>query len=59
MGDCCSKEKAPDEPVYFPSPAPPAAEDALHIRIPKVVDPKLVDQLIIEMLTVAASRVDT
>ncbi|XP_045784180.1 RING finger and SPRY domain-containing protein 1-like [Maniola jurtina] len=61
MGGCCCKEKAPDEPVYIPSPARPASALVTdpHLRIPRVVDPKLVDQLIIEMLTVAASRVDS
>ena len=61
MGDCCCKEKEDDEPNYVPTTTPALSAMILesHLRIPKVEDPKVIDQLILEMLTVAASRVDT
>ncbi|XP_047543649.1 RING finger and SPRY domain-containing protein 1-like [Vanessa atalanta] len=60
MGDCCCKEKEPDETIYAPTTTPVvSAMIDNRLRIPKVVDPKIVDQLVLEMLTVAASRVDT
>ncbi|CAH0716467.1 unnamed protein product, partial [Brenthis ino] len=61
MGDCCCKEKEQDETNYAPTTTPALSAMILeqHLKIPKVVDPKVIDQLILEMLTVAASRVDT
>lgn len=60
MGDCCCKEKEPDETIYAPTSSPVvSAMIDNRVRIPRLVDPKIVDQLVLEMLNVAASRVDT
>ncbi|XP_052746656.1 RING finger and SPRY domain-containing protein 1 [Bicyclus anynana] len=61
MGVCCCKEKAPDELVALPSSARPPAEVVQDppSRITKGVDPRLIESLIMEMLRVAATRVDT
>ncbi|CAH2228343.1 jg4741, partial [Pararge aegeria aegeria] len=61
MGVCCCKESVPDELVYLPAPArlaSPVVEEPT-LRISQVVDPHLIERLIMEMLTVAATRVDT
>ncbi|XP_047524393.1 RING finger and SPRY domain-containing protein 1-like isoform X1 [Pieris napi] len=60
MGDCCCKNSVPDVFTYAPSSATQSANSPYENRqrTPKV-DPNLVDQLVLEMLTVAASRVDT
>lgn len=60
MGDCCCKNTVPDVFTYAPSSATQSISIPYEYRYrtPKV-NPDLVDQLVLEMLTVAASRVDT
>ncbi|XP_048005113.1 RING finger and SPRY domain-containing protein 1 [Leguminivora glycinivorella] len=62
MGVCWCKEKDPEEgDVYSLNPEPESASPAVsetRTRIAKVVDSKLVDQLVLEMLGLIASIVD-
>ncbi|CAH2215722.1 jg7671 [Pararge aegeria aegeria] len=60
MGCCCSRESAPDELVDLPPPARPSIPvvDEPPIRLSLVVDPILMERLIMEMLRTAAVRVN-
>lgn len=65
MGSCCSKEPPNTGPVepYVPSPVavPSTTRGITETRVvaPKlVVDPRIVDELILELLALIASFVD-
>ncbi|XP_050683057.1 RING finger and SPRY domain-containing protein 1-like isoform X2 [Leptidea sinapis] len=60
MGDCCCKSQVPDVFVYTSPPvqlAEPLSDEQYHG--PQKVDSALVDQLVLETLSIAASRLDT
>ncbi|XP_041987057.1 RING finger and SPRY domain-containing protein 1-like [Aricia agestis] len=61
MGCCCCKIKGPAEPAYTRrAPIQPPTDDSndVQINIPKFVESHVVDQLVLEMLSVTASRTD-
>ncbi|XP_045510082.1 RING finger and SPRY domain-containing protein 1-like isoform X2 [Colias croceus] len=58
MGDCCCKSRAPDVFVYAAPGSARSSTSSEHRQRAARVDPNLVNQLVLEMLNIAASRVD-
>ncbi|XP_038216593.1 RING finger and SPRY domain-containing protein 1-like isoform X2 [Zerene cesonia] len=58
MGDCCCKSRAPDVFVYAAPSSAHSSTHSEHRQRTAKVDAHVVDQLVLEMLKIAASRVD-
>lgn len=65
MGSCWCKDKTPEDGDGYDPPDrievvhQPAPYTDYQMRIPKVVDPVIIDNLILEMLKLIAAFVDT
>ncbi|XP_012549043.1 RING finger and SPRY domain-containing protein 1 isoform X1 [Bombyx mori] len=63
MGSCWCKDKTDEREMYSPTAGPASASMSLspgdaRLRAMKALDPSIVDQLVMEMLTLIASFVD-
>lgn len=60
MGGCCCSKEVQEEAAHVPDlQETNGSVTETQTRQNKFVDPKVVDQLVLDMLTVAASRTDT